>query len=57
MYDSVDKVFDIGLGIINKMRETQCAKIDAAGKLVAKTHMEGHKFFVTGSGHSHTVAE
>ena len=31
--------------------------IDAAGKLIAKTHMDGHKFFVTGSGHSHTVAE
>ena len=57
MYDSVNKVFDIGLGVIQKIRETQCEKIDAAGRLIARTHMAGHKFFVTGSGHSHTVAE
>ena len=57
MYDSVNKVFDIGLGVIQKIRETQCEKIDTAGRLIAKTHMDGHKFFVTGSGHSHTVAE
>lgn len=57
MYESVDKVFDAGLEVIHKIRETQCEKIDAAGRLVAKTHMKGHKFFVTGSGHSHTVAE
>ena len=57
MYDSVNKVFDIGLGVIYKIRETQCEKIDIAGRMIAKAHMEGHKFFVTGSGHSHTVAE
>ena len=57
MYDSVDKVFEIGLGVINKIRETQCEKLDEAGRLIARTHMNGHKFFVTGSGHSHTVAE
>lgn len=57
MHDSVNKVFDIGLGVIQKIRETQCEKLDEAGKLIARTHMEGHKFFVTGSGHSHTVAE
>ncbi len=57
MYDSVNKVFDIGLAVIHKIRETQCENLDTAGRLIAKTHMEGHKFFVTGSGHSHTVAE
>ena len=57
MHDSVNKVIDIGLGVIQKIRETQCEKLDEAGKLIARTHMEGHKFFVTGSGHSHTVAE
>ena len=57
MYDSVNKVFDIGLSVINKIKETQCEKIDEAGRLIARTHMAGHKFFVTGSGHSHTVAE
>lgn len=57
MYDSVNKVFDIGLGVVCKIKETQCENLDAAGRLIAKAHMEGHKFFVTGSGHSHTVAE
>ena len=57
MYDSVNKVFDIGLGVIGKIRETQCEKIDAAARLITQTHMAGYKFFVTGSGHSHTVAE
>ena len=57
MYDSVNKVFEIGLGVIQKIKETQCEKIEKAGKLVAAAHMEGHKFFVTGSGHSHMVTE
>lgn len=57
MYDSVHKVFDTGLGVIYKIRETQCEKLDMAGRWIAKAHMEGHKFFVSGSGHSHTVAE
>lgn len=57
MYDSVNKVFDIGLDVIYKIRETQCEKLDMAGKWIAKAHMEGFKFFVSGSGHSHTVAE
>ena len=57
MHNAVNKVFEIGLGVIQKIRDTQSDKIDEAGKLVAATHMAGHKFFVTGSGHSHTVAE
>ena len=57
MYDSVSKVFEIGLGVINKIKETQIEKLDAAGRMIARAHMDGHKFFVTGSGHSHTVAE
>ena len=57
MYESVSKVFEIGLGVINKIKETQCEKLDAAGRMIARAHLEGHKFFVTGSGHSHTVAE
>ncbi len=57
MYDSVNKVFEIGLGVINKIRETQSENLDEAGRMIARAHMEGCKFFVTGSGHSHTVAE
>ena len=57
MYDSVSKVFEIGMDVICKIKDTQSEKIDAAGRLIAQTHMDGHKFFVTGSGHSHMVTE
>lgn len=57
MYDAVNKVFDTGMGVIERIRETQCEKLDAAGRMIARAHMSGNKFFVTGSGHSHTVAE
>lgn len=57
MYEQVNEVFDIGLGVIQKIRETQCEKLDEAGRMIARAHMDGHKFFVSGSGHSHTVAE
>lgn len=57
MYERVNEVFDIGLGVINRIRETQCGKLDEAGRLIARAHMDGHKFFASGSGHSHTVAE
>lgn len=57
MYERVNEVFDIGLGVINRIRETQCGRLDEAGRLIARAHMDGHKFFVSGSGHSHTVAE
>ena len=57
MYDAVNKVFDNGLSVICKIRETQREKMDTAGRMIAKAHMDGHKFFVTGSGHSHMVAE
>lgn len=57
MYDAVNQVFEIGMGVIGKIRDTQMEKLEQAGKMIAKAHMEGHKFFVSGSGHSHTVAE
>lgn len=57
MYASVSRVFEIGIGIVEKIRDTQSEKLEQAGKMIAQAHMAGHKFFVTGSGHSHTVAE
>lgn len=51
------EVFDVGLGIIGKIRDTQSEKLEEVGHLVAKTFMEGRHFFVSGSGHSHTMAE
>lgn len=51
------EVFEVGLDIIKKIQETQSEKLEQTGHLVAKAFMDGHKFFVSGSGHSHTMAE
>ena len=51
------KVFDVGLEVIEKIRDTQSEKLEEVGHLVAKAFMEGHHFFVSGSGHSHTMSE
>lgn len=56
-FNIVDKCFDIGLDIVYKIRETQKENIQKAGEMIADAHMKGHTFFVTGSGHSHSVAE
>lgn len=51
------EVFEVGLDIIKKIQETQSEKLEQTGHLMAQAFMEGHKFFVSGSGHSHTMAE
>ena len=53
----MDQVFEIGLDIIQKIRTTQSQKMEEAGKKIAHAFINGHHFFVSGSGHSHTVAE
>lgn len=53
----IEKVFEKGLQTIKELQETQMDKLKEASVMIAKAHMEGHKFFVSGSGHSHTVAE
>ena len=57
MSKAVADVFETGLGVIRAIRDTQSEKLEEAGKMIAHAHMEGHRFFVSGSGHSHTVAE
>lgn len=57
MENTVSKVFDCGYRVLDKIQKTQSVAIAQAGELVAKAHVNGHKFFVSGSGHSHTVAE
>lgn len=57
MNKSIDVVFETGLDVVNKIRDTQEENLVKAGKIIAKAHMDGHTFFVSGSGHSHTVAE
>lgn len=49
--------FDIALQLINKIQTTQQTSIKAAAMMIGEAFINGHKFFVTGTGHSHTVAE
>jgi uncharacterized phosphosugar-binding protein len=49
--------YEIALELVKKIQETQNENIDEASALIAETFMAEGKFFVTGSGHSHTVAE
>lgn len=53
----IDEVFKIGFAVLGKIRDTQKQSLDEAAKLVADCFVNGHTFFVSGSGHSHTVAE
>lgn len=53
----MEQVFDIGLQVIQKIKDTQSENLEQAGKWIAHSFMDGHNFFVSGSGHSHTVAE
>ena len=52
-----EDVFETGLKVVDAIRRTQSEALTEAGKLIAQAHMNGHRFFVSGSGHSHTVAE
>ena len=53
----IDQVFARGLKVIEDLQNTQTENLYKASELIAEAIYNGHKFFVTGSGHSHTVAE
>ncbi|MEF9962001.1 MAG: SIS domain-containing protein [Erysipelotrichaceae bacterium] len=53
----IEEVFETGLNVVKQIQKTQSKEIKEAADLIAKAHLGGHKFFVTGSGHSHTVSE
>lgn len=53
----IDDVFALGFDVLTKIRDTQKEAMDAAAKKIADCFLAGHSFYVTGSGHSHTVAE
>ena len=57
MYQIMETVFNKGNNIVKEIQETQTDNLYAAAKMIADAHSQGHKFFVSGSGHSHTVAE
>ncbi|MEG0410199.1 MAG: SIS domain-containing protein [Erysipelotrichaceae bacterium] len=53
----IEQVFETGLKVVENIRDTQSGEIKKAADLVAEAFLNQHKFFVTGSGHSHTVSE
>ncbi len=57
MSQLIHQVFETGLDVVCRIRDTQYTNLELAGRWIAQAHMAGHKFFVSGSGHSHTVAE
>ena len=50
-------VFEKGLQVVKKIEETQQESIERAAALIADAFVKDHHFFVSGSGHSHTVSE
>lgn len=53
----IDRVFDAGFDVLEKIQNTQKGQLDKAAKMIADCFVGGHTFFVSGSGHSHTVSE
>lgn len=51
------EIFAKGIEIVKKTEETQEDALQKAAALIADAYASGHHFFVSGSGHSHTVAE
>ena len=54
----IDSVFEKGLSVIKKIQETQKEALDnRSAEMIAECFVSNHHFYVSGSGHSHTVAE
>lgn len=53
----VDETFAIGMEVVKNIHDTQADAIAKAGKMIGEAHHQGKSFYVTGSGHSHSVAE
>lgn len=53
----IDRVFECGFEVLKKIQKTQVKQIDEAAKMIAEAFINDNTFYVSGSGHSHTVAE
>lgn len=53
----INQVFAKGFAVLEKLEQTQTEVLYRASEMIADAIANGHKFFVTGSGHSHTVSE
>lgn len=51
------KIFEKELELIKKIHSTQEDPIKESAHLIADAYLHGHTFFVSGSGHSHTLSE
>lgn len=53
----LEAVMEVFQKVIDQIKDTQLDNIKEAAKISAEAFSQGHKIFVTGSGHSHTLAE
>lgn len=53
----MQEVFKKGFQVIEKIEQTQLPALNFGAQLIADAFMQDKHFFVSGSGHSHTVAE
>lgn len=53
----VETLFTTGLHVVKEIEKTQKQNLIDAGIMIAHAHLNGKSFYVTGSGHSHTMAE
>lgn len=53
----MNQAFEVGLKVVKQIQSTQQENIDQASRMIADAFISDHKFFVSGSGHSHTVSE
>lgn len=51
------KVFEAGLATVEKLRDTQREAMEDAARRMADAFLAGRRVFVSGSGHSHMLAE
>ena len=51
------KIFETGIQVVKKIQSTQQTAIEQSAHWIAEAFLNGHTFFVSGSGHSHTVCE
>lgn len=57
MSECIQQVFQTGFDVLQRIRDTQMPALEEASRLVAQAFLAGRSFFVSGSGHSHTLAE
>lgn len=53
----INAVFEKGIKLVLELKNTQSDNLDCAAKQFANAFLRHKKVFVTGSGHSHTMAE